>query len=259
MSKLLVMTDLHLTPGTERIAGRDPLEWFQGGLAHAARHHPDADRLILTGDLTDHGDAESYEKLGDALTDVPWPVSFLLGNHDKRDTFRAAFHDCPTDPNGFVQSTVDLGNVRAIMLDSLDEDGATVQDAGHLSEDRLQWLSAQLREAGETPCLLFLHHPPMKIGYTAMDGIRLLNEDAFWDAVRTGPVTHVFAGHVHRNLTAITHGKPVTLFKSVCFQIQMMLGADGFGQPTDDSGGYGIVLTDGPNTTVHFEDFGQAS
>ena len=55
MAKILVMTDLHITPEGQSIIGLDPGQRLADGLAHAARVHPDADRLVLMGDLTHHG------------------------------------------------------------------------------------------------------------------------------------------------------------------------------------------------------------
>ena len=255
MSKLLVMTDLHLTPGAERINGLDPLERLRDGLDHAVRNHPDADHLILTGDLTHYGDADSYGKLALVLEDRPWPISFLIGNHDRRAAFLAAFPDCPTDPNGFVQSAVDAGDVRLITLDSVDEDGIVAEHAGHLCAERLDWLAGQLQAAGDRPCVLFLHHPPFKTGFKGMDDIRLMNDTAFLDVVQEGPVAHIFAGHVHRTIVSSARNIPATIFKSTCHQMPMLLGAAGSSHSVDEPGAYGIVLTDGANVVVHFEDF----
>ncbi len=254
MTKLLVMTDLHLTPGAERIIGLDPLERLLASLDHAAETHADAERLILSGDLTHYGDRESYQKLRDALTDRPWPVSFLMGNHDQRGKFRDVFPESPVDPDGFVQSVVDTGPLRIITLDSLDQDDVVLQHAGHLCDRRLDWLEAQLVDAGETPCLVFLHHPPFRSGFSGMDDIRLLNDDAFADVLSKGPVAHVFAGHIHRNITATVGSTPVTVFKSTCHQMPMLLGANGSHHSVDESSGYGIKLADGDSIVVHFED-----
>lgn len=255
MSKLLVMTDLHLTSRGKRIIGLDPLQRFEDGLNHAATHHPDADRLILTGDLSHYGETKSYQHLAEALKNRPWPVSFLLGNHDERAKFRTSFPDCPTDGYGFVQSVVDLGKLHLIMLDSLDEDGRVPMHAGFLCEQRLAWLSDQLVAAGDTPCLLFLHHPPFMTGFTGMDAIRLQNEAELLDLIESGPIAHIFAGHVHRTVMSSVRGIPVTVFKSTCHQMPMQLGAEGSHHSVDEPGAYGIILTDGPDVVVHSEDF----
>ena len=54
-TKVLVMTDIHITKPGQRIIGLDPTERFRACLTHAAQNHPDADALVLTGDLTHHG------------------------------------------------------------------------------------------------------------------------------------------------------------------------------------------------------------
>ena len=105
MSKLIVMTDPHLVPASGQIIGLDPAARLSQGLLHAAERHADADRLIIMGDLTNTGDATSYEALREALSKMPWPVTLMMGNHDHRPTFRKVFPDHPTDPTGFVTRT----------------------------------------------------------------------------------------------------------------------------------------------------------
>lgn len=249
------MTDLHLTPGAERIIGLDPLERFMDGLRHASQNHSDAERLILTGDLTHYGDEESYQKLKTALYGMPWPVSFLLGNHDDRSAFKRVFLDCPCDQRGFVQSVVDLDGLRLITLDTLDTNGAVQPHAGHLCSARLDWLRDQLLGANNTPCLVFLHHPPIETGFVGMDEIRLQDDHAFWCTIPDSAVAHVFAGHVHRTITSSANGIPVTIFKSTCHQMPMLLGAPGAHHSVNEPGSYGIILSEGPRVVVHFEDF----
>ena len=88
-----------------------------------------------------------------------------------------------------------------------------------------------------------------------MDGIALRNPDALRDVLKTGPVAHLFAGHVHRTITASIDGLSMTIFKSTCHQMPMLLGQEGFGHSVDEPGAYGIILTDGADVVVHFEDF----
>ena len=254
MVKLLVMTDLHLTTDGKRIIGLDPLARLQDGLAHARRNHPDADRLILTGDLAHFGQTKAYEALSQALAEAPWPTSFLLGNHDKRGTFRKVFPHCPVDINGFVQSIVDFEGVRLITLDTLDETGASGH-GGRLCKQRLTWLEDQLTDARGKPCLVFLHHPPFMTGFDGMDDIRLKDDTAFLNTLASGNVAHVIAGHIHRTITAAIGGVPITVFKSTCHQMPMLLGKEGSEHSVDEPGAYGIVLANGSDVVVHFEDF----
>lgn len=252
MIKLLVMTDMHLTAGDEQIIGLDPFQRFQNALDHAERMHPDAQRLILTGDLAHRGDLGAYHRLRNALANRPWPVSFLLGNHDDRGTFRGVFPEASDDGAGFVQSALDLGPMRIITLDTLHTE-TEIAEAGYLCQHRLAWLKTALSTA-EKPCLIFMHHPPFITGFNGMDGIRLLNDEAFADVVKGTGVAHIFAGHVHRTIHGSVRGIPATIFKSTCHQMPMLLGKEGFGHSVDEPGAYGIVIADDANVVVHFED-----
>ncbi len=251
MAKLLVMTDLHLVAPGDRIIGLDPLDRFKQGLVHAAKSHSDADRLIVMGDLTNAGEPEAYKALRVSMENLPWPVTFMMGNHDDRQAFRSEFPYHPVDPNGFIQNVIEY-DVRVVTLDSL-VDAPNPPESGALCTQRLAWLSDALDT--ELPCLVFVHHPPFDTGFAGMDRIALQNRDKFWTVLNSSKVAHVFAGHVHRTITASVAGYGVTIFKSTCHQMPMLLGKEGFGHSVDEPGAYGIVLTSGANVVVHFEDF----
>lgn len=255
MSKILVMTDLHLTEAGEQIIGLDPAKRFALCLSHAARAHPDADGLILTGDLAHRGTHVAYATLKKHLENAPWPVHMTLGNHDNRDVFKSVFPDAPCDPNGFVQTCLDLDDVRLILLDTLDEQAA-IRHSGRLCTQRLDWLQSVLSDANDKPCLLLLHHPPFATGFSGMDAIGLTNAADLRDILKDSPVVHVLAGHIHRTITATFDTIPMTTFKSPCHQMPMVLGAHGSGHSVDEPGAYGIILTQGADVVVHFEDVG---
>ncbi|MGC1488813.1 MAG: phosphodiesterase, partial [Albidovulum sp.] len=63
MQKLLVFTDIHFLADGGTIIGLDPVARFQMGLAKALANHPDAGRIIITGDLTHHGEAAEFARL----------------------------------------------------------------------------------------------------------------------------------------------------------------------------------------------------
>lgn len=253
MSKLLVMTDLHITPSNQPIAGLDSYARCARGLQHAAYHHPDAERLVIMGDLTHGGTVEEYERLAELLVDLPWPVSLMMGNHDHRETFQKHFPDTAADPNGFVQSAIDMEDVRLITLDSLADD-QPVKHAGLLCEKRMAFLKQSLSESNK-PCLVFIHHPPFDTGFSGMDQIGLLNAAELRRALTDSSCIHTFAGHIHRTITASIDGLTFTTFKSTCHQMPMLLGQNGSGHSVDEPGAYGILLTGDEGVVVHFEDF----
>ena len=255
MSKILVMTDLHLTVPPETIIGLDPGARLAQGLTHAARHHADADRLILMGDLTHHGQAAQYDRLAGLLTDLPWPVTLMIGNHDRRDVFRTAFPEVPTDANGHVQNIIDLPDIRLICLDTVDE-AAEIEHSGRLCPARMGWLQAALDTAPDHGAIVFMHHPPVVTGFTGMDEIGLSNQAEIRAAMHDHPaLRHVFAGHVHRTISASMGRVPVAIFKGTCHQMPMCLGQPDHSLSVDEPAAYGIIIAGPRDIVVHSEDF----
>ena len=258
MTKLLVFTDLHMLPEGHTIIGLDPEARLAQGLAHAARVHPDADRVIVTGDLTHFGDEESYRRLKRVLDGYPIPVSMTIGNHDDRSAFRSVFADVPVDDHGFVQTVIDYPDVRCLVLDTgigLSRDHAD-HAKGMLCPARLAWLERELIRAGDKPVLIFLHHPPHDTGFAGMDAIKLINGEALYDLlVRFANVRHVIAGHVHRTISGSHRGIPFSVFKSPLHQQPMPFGIDDTSSSVDEPGAYGILLVTPDGLLVHTEDF----
>ncbi len=174
MDKLLVFTDLHIKGDT--IIGLNPVARFKDGLTHALAHHGDAQGIVLMGDLTHGVTTVEYELLKAIFADVPLPITFMMGNHDRRDAFMEVFPQATLDNNGFVQRSFDIGDWRGIALDTLD--GPPYPDglhSGRLCGDRLTWLADQLAQAKDKPVVLFTHHPLGDIGFPIMDRIKLTN------------------------------------------------------------------------------------
>src|SRR5579871_3310073 len=117
------------------------------------------DRLLVSGDLTEHGDEASYRLLGERLARCPVPSHLMLGNHDARAGFRKAFPDA-ADADGFLQYVVEDPSLRMIILDTLEEG----RHGGAFCETRAAWLAARLDEAPDQPPVIALHHPPFDSG-----------------------------------------------------------------------------------------------
>lgn len=249
--KLLVMTDPHIVAPGERIIGLDPSERLDTVLSHAMERQGDADHMVILGDLTDHGRPDEYAELQRLLASVDMPMTLMLGNHDKRDTFRAAFGG-----DGFVQSIVPLGPYRLICLDTLDET-AVPQHSGMLCAARTAWLREALDACGGAPVVLAMHHPPFRTGFDGMDAIMLRDRDVFFEIIKAyaGEV-HLLCGHVHRTISGAARGVPYAVFKSACHQMPMMLGAAGSSHSVDEPGAYGIVLLGDEGVIIHSEDVG---
>jgi 3',5'-cyclic-AMP phosphodiesterase len=256
--KLIVLTDLHVTPDGETILGMDPQARLAAALVHIRRHHSDADRLIICGDLAHYGDRVAYDQLRMGLAEVGLPITFLLGNHDRRDAFRAAFPDVPADAHGFVQSVRDHGAVRLISLDTLHGPPYDHHEIhrGALCRQRLAWLDAALDLPAERRAIIFMHHPPHAVGFRGMDAIRLQDELAFFEIVcRRGNVRHIVGGHIHRTISGSVHGIPFSIFKSPVHQQPMTFDSEDTSLSVAEPAAYGIIFITQDSVLVHSEDY----
>jgi 3',5'-cyclic AMP phosphodiesterase CpdA len=242
--KLIHLSDLHLVPPGATLCGVSVAERLDRCLADIARHHADADLCVVTGDLTENGDSESYRHLQSALSRFPIKTQLLLGNCDDRRAFTAVFGGASDD--GFVQSATILHGHRLVFLDTLAEPGAA---DGGLDAPRLTWLQRQLAEPGPHGALLFMHHPPFRL-QVVNDEIRLRDDQAFLKLVGDGSVRHIFFGHVHRPVSGAWQGVTFSSVPGLPFQLPLVAGSVST-RVSDEPPMYAVVTVTGSQVTVH--------
>ena len=176
MRKALVISDIHLRSKKRNIIGLDPLRQFTEALSHALKKHPDAEHMILIGDMTHSGHVSEYEMLKRATNTYKIPITFMLGNHDNRSNFKKVFPEIPLDNEGYLQKKISLGDDVLICLDTLNSSPQLeIEHEGKLCEKRLEWLEQELSQAKNKRISIFTHHPPHNIGFPGMDKIKLSN------------------------------------------------------------------------------------
>ncbi|WP_370322428.1 phosphodiesterase [Oricola sp.] len=214
--KIVHISDIHIN--AEPILDLDPVENFRKCLAHVEEYQPDADRIVITGDLTHHGLAESYRLLkemlaGTSLTGDRAP-RLLIGNHDRRETFAAAFPDAKRDRDGFIQWSEETPAGVFIYMDTV-EPGT---HAGAYCEKRRGWLEGELDDARREgkPAFLFMHHNPTTVHVANADqiGIRDETELKALLARYRETVRHIFFGHCHFSLSGTVTGIPFSAPRS---------------------------------------------
>ena len=250
MDKLLLFSDLHLGhPGPP-----DPGARLRAAFADAARNHGDAVHAVLMGDLTHHGAAQEYRQLAEALAGLPLPVTLMLGNHDRRDAFRAAFPEHPATGAGHVQTAVDIGRWRLLCLDTLDgPPWVAGRDGGRLCPARLGWLERRLAEAPDRPTLVFAHHPPMATGLPGMDRIGLAEGAELLALLqRHRQVRHLFCGHQHRRVSGSTGRLGWTVMPSTWKQLCLDIAGAGRNRfSVAAPGRYGVLLAGAEGVALH--------
>jgi 3',5'-cyclic AMP phosphodiesterase CpdA len=255
--KLVHLTDPHLVAPGDRLFGLDPLDRLDRALAHVRRHEPDAQWLLITGDLTDRGEPAAYRALAERLASMPQPALLLLGNHDDRAAFTQAFPEAPRDERGFVHAVVDgADGVSLVALDTL------VAGAGHgaLDGGRLAWLERVLAERADRAVHLAMHHPPVACGIPGMDALGLVDAEEFWAVVARAPqVRHVFAGHVHRPFTARRGHVTVSTLPGPAHQVHLQYEAADAVLGSLEPGCYGVARLARDGFELHVRAFTDTS
>ena len=250
--KLLQFTDIHLTTPGHTIGGRDPNQNFSKALQHAMELHSDAEAVFITGDLSDWGESDDYQRLREEIDKLPMPVHLCIGNHDDRQTFLKEFPDLAGE-GGFVQSVVTLSIGEAILLDTWGPES----HAGHFCKERANWLQAQLEEL-DGPVWLFMHHNPVPTQVKPMDEIMLLNSDLFGETIKPfkDKISHIFHGHCHLPLSGTFHGIPFFAPRGTNHAGWPDFAATRLLPAADLTEAYAVIFTDEKNTMIQMVEYG---
>ncbi len=216
---LAQLTDIHLGFEPDRPGEFNQVR-LDAVLAELAAMEPRPDLLLATGDLVDRGDVDSYRRLRASFAPLPFPVHWLVGNHDIRVNFAEVFPETPEE-DGFFQYVVETPGLRLVVLDTLEEG----RHGGAFCERRAAWLTAQLDEETGRPTLIVQHHPPIEVGIPWMN----TNPAEPWVARLAAclegraNVVGLVCGHIHRAITTQWHGLTVATCPSTAPQVALDL------------------------------------
>lgn len=206
MTTILQISDTHIVTEGALVSGRldtsDALARLVARINSIRDQIGPIDALLVSGDLSDDGSAESYARFKSLIAPLDLPTYVIAGNHDARDSMRAAFSSS-LPVKGSLNWRRRIGDIHLIGLDTLVEG----QGSGMLSSDSLSFLKAALAEADDAPVLLALHHPPFACGIRFMDDIGLTNLDALKDvlAIYNGRL-RIVCGHIHNMIVSDVAG-----------------------------------------------------
>jgi 3',5'-cyclic AMP phosphodiesterase CpdA len=250
------MTDIHIGFAPDEKPEEFNRLRFRATLARILDAPNRPDMLVLSGDITDHGDRHSFERTAELLAECPFPIWPMVGNHDTRAELLNAFPQVRAD-DGFVHYVLEQEGLRIVLLDTLEEG----RHGGAFCERRQAWLEARLDEAPETPTLIFMHHPPVVSGIEWMDP----GADEAWvqrlAAALRGreQVLAIHCGHLHRPLAASFEGIPLCVTPSVAPLVAMDLRPIDRNDPdqrdliTTEPPTYALHRWDGTSLVTHYE------
>lgn len=205
MARFLQLSDLHVVAEGELASGvLDTRTILTAAIDQLVEMRPMLDPLdavLVSGDISDEGSADSYAFALSQLGRLGLPLLVVPGNHDSREPMRTAFSDLATMPaSGQIDWTARVGDTLVVGLDTLVEG----QGGGMLRDESITHVRDALDAAGSNAVIIMLHHPPIQTGIGFMDRIGLENKPALGavlDEVQNDVL--LIAGHVH----GVHHGK----------------------------------------------------
>lgn len=210
---LLHLTDTHLHAASDsKMRGVNTLETLAAVLA-AVQQDPawPPAGVLATGDLVQDESTMGYQRFKASLAGLGTPVFCIAGNHDDPDLMTQVLNEPPFQVNGEVR----LGNWTVLLL-STHRSG---DDGGYLDAAALEALDASLAENRSRHALVVMHHHPIPMGSTWLDGVGLREPEKFMSIVeRHGNVRGILWGHVHQASDREHNGIRMLSTPSTCSQ-----------------------------------------
>lgn len=224
--RILHLSDTHFAGDGGRHYGVvDTAEHLRRALGHVG--HLLFDLVVISGDVSEDGSEASYQQINDIL--VPWSLArgarvvFAMGNHDRREAFRAVLGSEQPDVEAREMSGIDLDRPvtcvathdgwRVIVLDS----SVPGTGYGELDEEQKEFLRETLSEPAEHGTVVVVHHPPIRAQTDLLQALALDEHDGqdLLDIVRGTDVRIVLSGHYHMPITESVSGVIVTVAPGV--------------------------------------------
>jgi Icc protein len=207
------LTDAHLCQsrgGT--LLGMDTDRSLQAVIDLVKRERPAIDLVLATGDLSDRGAREAYQRLPDYFGQLGAADFWLPGNHDERAQMEAVVAGTPR-----LSDEILVSRWQILMLDSQ----VPGEVGGCLGCEELARLDEALQRAREADLhsLVCLHHHPVVTGCDWLDQQIVADADAFFGVLdRYDGVRGVLWGHIHQQVERDRQGVALLGSPSTCVQ-----------------------------------------
>lgn len=180
------------------------------------------DALVFTGDIADIAEPEAYRWIRHRVEPVAEELGaelvWVMGNHDEREPFAQELFDDDSDrPQDRVY---DAKGLRIIAVDT----SIPGYHHGAISDEQLDWLSAELATPAPHGTVLAMHHPPLEAHNPLVRLIELEERSKLAKVIEGTDVRTVLAGHLHYSTFGQFAGVPVSVASATCYTVDM--GAD---------------------------------
>jgi len=220
---ILHLSDTHVLPNeSDRLHGVDALQNVRDIFERVFDSGIELDGVIVSGDLADGGQLESYQRLRPELDHwchrLHTRLIVAIGNHDARPTFRAGMLDADASDDP-IENVTWLDDLRVIVLDS------TVPGApyGAVRAEQLEWLRAELATPAAEGSILVMHHPPVP-DRSPLAGLLSLHDAAALEAiVSDSDLVAILAGHAHHAISAAFGGALCYAAPATAYSVDVLL------------------------------------
>ncbi len=239
--QIVHLSDFHLpNDPAEFLYGINPYLHLHSTVSVLQTLQPQPDLIVTGGDMFNDGAGADYSVLQDAFAALKQPVHLVMGNHDHLDTYKRTAQP-PPSPGFPGYYSFDLDGYHIVLLHSAE----TGEVFGLLDEAQLQWLDADLAHCQPRPILIFMHHPPLKIGIPWIDDLNLRNMDEFWvvAARYASRLCGVFVGHLHMQVACIHRGVLVASCPATSMQLSSKTDA-ARGERSSEQPGFNLLTLD---------------
>ena len=189
--RILQISDCHVAADPTVLYRGQSADRNLSAVVQAARNW-EPQLVLLTGDISEDGSRESYERTSKLLAQIGAELIALPGNHDDVTLMHQYF---PAGPwNGPYLHR--LKGWQLIMLDS------TVhgQVSGFFRPDHLERLQMALNSDDGIHQLIALHHQPVMVGAPWIDRYPLESPERFFAVTdRSSAVRCIVWGHIHQD------------------------------------------------------------
>ena len=190
---VLQISDTHLHAAADsRMRGVTTYATLLAVLEHAQRDRRwPADVIVATGDIVQDESRAGYERFRRSLEPLGVPVLSIPGNHDDPKLMAETLNSGAFQFGGELRR----GPWSMILLSTF----LAGEDAGGLGTARLVGLRKALAAHAGQHVIVYMHHHPLPMGSTWLDGVALRDAADFWRVIDANShVKAVVCGHVHQ-------------------------------------------------------------
>jgi len=224
---IVQISDTHIAGHAEKTYGIAPMaDNLLLCVEHINKLKPSPDLVLVTGDISNTGAPEEYTEACKLLNKLQAPYYVIPGNHDNRSNLISTFNKsaCSTihtdNDREYVNYVIENHAVRLIAMDSAKSDNA----GGKICKYRAKWLDDRLSEESNKPTIIFMHHPPIKLGVNETDVDGFSGTEILGEVIaKHNHIERILCGHVHIPTFARWKGTVISTAPSIGMQLVLDL------------------------------------